>query len=915
MRTRLQIASLALPIVAVALVACGGGNVIGTSAQSNTPPATTTPAPNPNPDTSTPVAPISGTGANLIAVTPENKTMPGLEFNTIPWAIDSQGSLPGMVFFAQSQVFPATSRISDDYQPHATALRDTLVLFKAKPGDLIEGKAVLLNAYSANGVKLNRDAIIMAHPNDIPKTPKFLSNVDLSTVSFDTNPTNPTVIATQAALTKLNDLQATYLKTILATTNSVNISLADGAWTSSIYLPNGNFSGKNILVSSRAGYSSTVKYASANGLPNFEVITNNSITPFTYIANVGWVAQSDTQHSRYVYGKDFWSAKLPKEWIQPGLRLEFVQGGKSSTLNFAANGVPGLAIGAPSELLMHVIDIGMLTTAQNMFDFAKEDAAHAEYFQTIPASRFIVNRYESLQLDKVYMPDGRVFSPGSPDPSVGGWQSGDMRELIAKLLISHGIDNANYGISSSSAISESGHPFWAAQLTAHTSRGLYANGTYTHGGSGGAGMVTLESSIGNEFSHEVGHNYGLSHGSGSRGVLGAIHRPSVEVNSTWAWDSRLNLFIPNFVSKPTFQNINSSQAFEKTCNNIFSVAELGKVSPTECVAPFQVSTANGITTAFSFGRDAMSDGAPNAAPYWSQINRFTIYTPYSASQIQTFLESKVVFDKTSSTGFRKWNPGTYTMVEVAMRTPYWTVATADTDNQLVGATYNVSRFTAYLQGLFDAGADVVSVQMGDGQWAANAAAPAASANDGKYLNIIHTATSPTNWTIDGNANPVKFVTSNQQSYRSIGGKWIAQPTFVDGMIDRKPEAFGVPVTTLVGYYDPQISAPTPARPGWPGYIYPALHAAYGYVYPSESISTNKKGCWIEVTLRNTTRRYKLLSTRVDAGYMNKFQINVPESEGASSATVICNGITVAVNNALFAAKSTLAYTVNGMPLN
>ena len=88
-----------------------------------------------------------------------------------------------------------------------------------------------------------------------------------------------------------------------------------------------------------------------------------------------------------------------------------------------------------------------------------------------------------------------------------------MREFIAKLLVSHGIDNANYGISSSSSKSESDHPYWAVQLTAHTSVGKYLNSTnkvnrglnslWAHGGSGGAGMVTLDSTIGNQFSHEV----------------------------------------------------------------------------------------------------------------------------------------------------------------------------------------------------------------------------------------------------------------------------------------------------------------------------------------------------------------------------------------------------------------------------
>ncbi len=45
-----------------------------------------------------------------------------------------------------------------------------------------------------------------------------------------------------------------------------------------------------------------------------------------------------------------------------------------------------------------------------------------------------------------------------------------------------------------------------------------------------------------------------------------------------------------------------------------------------------------------------------------------------------------------------------------------------------------------------------------------------------------------------------------------------------GNVERKPRLFGVPVVTLVGYYDPDERMPS--------YIYPALHGAYGFCYPT-----------------------------------------------------------------------------------
>ena len=916
MKSRLHV-SLILALL-VLLGACGGGGTDdGKAKNEKTPSPPVGPQNSPNEPTAenSPAPPAGSNGNNasaLVDVTPKSNFMPALEFNTYAGSdkqSDTTGTLPGAVLFAQSQIFPATVRIADDVQPNMTSLRDALVLFKPfVSANLVAGKGIVLKAHKADGSLL--DTLTMEHPNDIPKTPRFLNNVDLASIQFDFNPTNPKVIDSSTDLANLKVKTAEYLKTLLATNDSIQIKLANGLFTSDIYLPFGNYQGKRILITSVAGATSTVHYTDERGFEHTKDVTTNTNVAFNAISASRWVNQLDIDHSSYVYGKNFWTAKLPKEWIQPGLKLEFVQGDKKGSLNFAAQGIPGLKIGAPTELLINVIDLGMLTAPRDTFEFAKDDTLHAEYFQTIPASRFIVNRYESLQLNKVVMPNGNVFTSSSPDPSTGGWQEGDMRGSIAKLLISHGIDNANYGISSSSSRDEgwdkTGHPYWAAQLTAHTSIGNYNNGLKVHGGSGGAGMVTLENTVGNEWSHEVGHNFGLEHGSGDRGVQGAIHRPSNDVNSTWAWDSKRNVFIPNFVQKPTYKTVSPPQSYEKTCKYTYKVEALSVVVSSECVTPFEIDK----TTAFSFGRDTMSDGIPNGAPYWKQINRFTIHSPDSASKIQTFLEYKVVFDKTSSTGFRKWNPSTLKMEEIELRAPYYRSKNADVTQSKIAERQN---YTTYLQGLFDQGDEIVVVKMGDGAWGSVATAPSAVINPGKWLTINHVASSDTTWTINGQT--VVFKTGNKQTYQSNGTEWV-QVANLDGTAARTPELFGIPVTTILGYYDPQKAQATPLQPGWPGYIYPALHGAYGFVYPSESSTRPSTGCWLEVNTSNPSavRRYKLQSVRLTAGYMNKFQVNVPESEGANSAEVFC-GETSLTRGDLASAKNPLTYTVNGMPLS
>jgi len=226
------------------------------------------------------------------------------------------------------------------------------------------------------------------------------------------------------------------------------------------------------------------------------------------------------------------------------------------------------------------------------------------------------------------LPTGKFYEKGSISDTEGGWHSGDMRQYIGKLLLSHGIDLANYGIASSKGGSESSHPFTCALLAAHNTVGMYQNGRIVHGGSGGNGMVTLDSSKGNEFSHEIGHNYGLGHY--VDGFEGSVHRSSDEINSSWGWNSQTNVFTPNFASSDTGKD----QCLDDKCQSAFD----GK---------------------YQFGKDSMAGGSP----LWGGNNRYTMYTPNTSKKIQQFLEKKAVWDPSSETGFRKYDSATRRMEE------------------------------------------------------------------------------------------------------------------------------------------------------------------------------------------------------------------------------------------------------------
>ena len=80
-----------------------------------------------------------------------------------------------------------------------------------------------------------------------------------------------------------------------------------------------------------------------------------------------------------------------------------------------------------------------------------------------------------------------------------------MRENTAKSTFSVGINLANWGVTSASMLSHQ-QPQLTQTVIAHHARGKYTNGDQTHGLSGGNGMLTLYDSVGNEFSHEIGHH-------------------------------------------------------------------------------------------------------------------------------------------------------------------------------------------------------------------------------------------------------------------------------------------------------------------------------------------------------------------------------------------------------------------------
>ncbi|ODA33107.1 M66 family metalloprotease, partial [Veronia pacifica] len=739
---------------------------------------------------------------------------------------DLDGELSAYVLFAQHSIIPAGNHIQGDVQPHLVGNRKTLVMVKP---DKVAGSGDSLTMQVLDREGQARLSIPMDSPRWLPLIAGQLEvSADFawsgSMSDFDLPSSFDATVPGQAALSELDE--AKFLE-IFETADTVKVSTYNGGWRRSFHLPSSKeLDGKKIVFQSSAGYDSTIFYGQSSAL-----LRTNTTKVFVNYAGV-WLSSADVELTKVKYGENFWSASIPAELIKPGMSLRFSHA--DSDLASTTGTLNDIKVGAPTEVLIHTIDVGMLTKNRGEFRFQDDEEHTRQYFHTIPTSRLVVSIYEPQHFKEIMMADGRLLKDKAPDS--GGWHTGSMREVIGKTLISLGINNANYGINVSD-VTRQRHPYTVAQMTAHNTIGVYKNGPVVHGGSGGSGMVTLDYSIGNEWSHEIGHNYDLWHYPG--GFNGSVHRPADQVNSTWGWDSDNNIFMANF-----HKSIGGQACYQGLCQDPF--------------------------LRFRFGDDPMGGGSPHVPSF----NAFTLHTPFSAQFLQDFLEEKAVFSEASSTGFMKWDSDSQTMREWEHRVPvktYAVIPPAAADEASVAR--KIARY------------DGVSVHFWDGKWTRHIHIPAASAeNKEKVVLVQHSAGYTSILHINGGT--VELNKGFSKIYQSDGKTWAELTDEPDTTKPRKPIRFGVPVTTLVGFFDPDKQLTS--------YIYPALHGSYGMVYPEDKLSTRlPDDCHLEVTTASGLKTFELARYRLVETQMNQFQVNIETSSQPSRAEIICGGERVA----------------------
>ena len=330
----------------------------------------------------------------------------------------------------------------------------------------------------------------------------------------------------------------------------------------------------------------------------------------------------------YAYSRRAWTGVLPWQWVQPGMELR-VADNQNRSGNLAAQAIE---FGGASELVLMSLRLGMLTApvVNDTGHWFRSHTAEAatDYFQTIPAAKLTAGYYEDVHLSRVMVATGVIYDKQSADN--GGVYDGDMRENTGKSTFSVGINMANYGVTSSGMQSQA-QPQTFQIATMHHARGMYANGPSNHGLSGGNSILTLIDSRGNEFSHEIGHHYGLGHYPGEKS--GNYFWSAHHHDSGWG-------FIGNR------KRMRSSILWQRGVNDGLAGS----------------ATLDGT---YRFAPDAMAGG-----DFQSALSHYTHYTGYSTKNaIQPALMSKPVLTPDSPTGYQKWNPNTQKMENMAPVVP------------------------------------------------------------------------------------------------------------------------------------------------------------------------------------------------------------------------------------------------------
>jgi len=208
-----------------------------------------------------------------------------------------------------------------------------------------------------------------------------------------------------------------------------------------------------------------------------EIYQDNRLLRTVNLNDPSQIALSDQSNAddraRVQFSKRTWSTALTWNEVRPGLSIRVVDPVNNKNGDLRSEDID---FAAPGELVVQSIRLGLLTDppkSTGHYMLLEPEKAGTDYFQTIPAARMIVSKYEDLKLDKVMVASGVIYD--SVSATTGDAYSGDMRGDTAKSTFSVGINLANWGVTSSSMQSQE-QPQVTQSVVIHHAAGNYSNG-------------------------------------------------------------------------------------------------------------------------------------------------------------------------------------------------------------------------------------------------------------------------------------------------------------------------------------------------------------------------------------------------------------------------------------------------------
>lgn len=371
------------------------------------------------------------------------------------------------------------------------------------------------------------------------------------------------------------------------------------------------------------------------------VTVPGKVTETYSMAHPNDLPRADKEDGRaIVYSKRAWSFVLPYDSVRAGLELNFIVDKGAETEKQGTLYPSSIDFAKATFLETQALRVGYLSAPpRNDSHLLVTDpiSAATDYFQTLPVSKLTMGVYAEMQLDSVIVSRGengkaKIYHGGKSDTN-GDIYSGDMREDVGKSTISVGIDSANYGVSSNTM--EQKFEAIYKSRTSHFAQGNYQNGLQGHCCSGGNGISTLAAGVGNEVSHEWGHDYNLGHypwREKTRDGRWAFHHP----DTGWGYFAQYGRMHTNLGKY---------------------VGDTSKVEECRWGPDYPGGTGALLVTArvcsngWIYQNDPMSGGAYGTSP----LTRYTYYVSHTAKAIQNYLGQFPQPTKDFASGYKKWN--------------------------------------------------------------------------------------------------------------------------------------------------------------------------------------------------------------------------------------------------------------------